>query len=111
MSFGKMNKIGYIMRIEKIIDAEGFSHDRMSAIACVRMAVEGRHGTEKWVNLSAFSEATESFKFRYVPHLDITTDMFIRLDGIVYDIVSVENIKGKNRYIEVLAKRSEHSIG
>ena len=28
-----------------------------------------------------------------------------------YDIVSVENVKGRGMYIEVLAKRSEPTIG
>lgn len=41
----------------------------------------------------------------------ITTDQFIICDDCRYDIVSVEDVKGRGMYIEVLAKRSEPTIG
>ena len=48
---------------------------------------------------------------RCIPGLAISTDCFLLCDGILYDIESVEDVKGKGMYLEILAKRSETSIG
>ena len=45
------------------------------------------------------------------PGVGITTDHIIVCDGSRYDIVSVEDVKGRGMYIEVLAKRSEPTSG
>ena len=60
---------------------------------------------------SAFSEATDLFRFRRIPGLTVTTDQFLICDDCRYDIVSVEDVKGHGMYIEVLVKRSEPTIG
>ena len=61
--------------------------------------------------MAAFSEATELFKLRRTPNLAITTKHYIEIDGIRYNILSVENVKGRGMYLEVLAKRVEASNG
>lgn len=73
--------------------------------------VEGRHGSERWANLAAFSEATELFRFRAIPGVEVTTKHFILYGGNEYNILSVENVKGRNMYVEVLAKRLVSSNG
>lgn len=52
-----------------------------------------------------FSEATDLFRFRTIPGVRVTTDCFILCDGDRFDITSVEDVKGKGMYIEVLAKK------
>lgn len=74
-------------------------------IASVRVYREGRHGSQRWASLAAFSEATDLFRFRCIPGLTVTTDHFLICDDFRYDIVSVEDVKGRGMYIEVLAKR------
>ena len=63
---------------------------------------EGRHGSEKWANMAAYSTATDLFRFRVIPGVEITTEMRILCDGRVFEITSVENIRGKGMYLEVL---------
>ena len=75
------------------------------------MFVEGRHGSERWANLAAFSEATELFRFRKIPNVNVTTKQYIVFEGSEYDILSVENVKGRSMYIEVLAKKTVASNG
>lgn len=75
------------------------------------MFVEGRHGSERWANLAAFSEATELFRFRKLPNITVTTKHYILYEGERYDILSVEDVKGRNMYIEVLAKKVVASNG
>ena len=111
MSFGKMNRMAVIVENRRVTDDEGFASDREVTLASVRVYREGRHGSQRWANLAAFSEATDLFRFRRIPGLTITTDQFLICDDCRYDIVSVENVKGCGMYIEVLAKRSEPTIG
>lgn len=105
MSFGKMNGFADIIITKKIKDSEGFSITVDEVLASVRVYREGRHGSQRWANLAAFSEATDLFRFRVIPGLTVTTDHILVCDGDRFDITSVENVKGRGMYIEVLAKK------
>ena len=111
MSFGKMNGFADIVKIRQVKDSEGFTHSEEEVLASVRVYREGRHGSQRWANLAAFSEATDLFRFRCIPDLTVTADQFLVTEEGRFDIVSVENVKGRGMYVEVLAKRSESTIG
>ena len=111
MSFGKMNTFIDITAVVKTKDSEGFSVDTEEILASVRAYREGRHGTQKWANLAAFSEATDLFRFRVIPGLSITTAHFIVCDDGRFEINSVEDVKGRGMYVEVLAKKVVSTIG
>jgi hypothetical protein len=80
-------------------------------LASIRCYREGRHGSERWANLAVFSEATDLFRFRRIPGLTITTSHFLTYGGERFDITSVEDVKGRGMYIEVLAKKVVQSRG
>ena len=105
MSFGKMNGFADIVETRQIKDSEGFIHSENEVLASVRVYREGRHGSERWANLAAFSEATDLFRFRTIPDLKITTDHFILCNEERFNIISVEDVKGRGMYTEVLAKK------
>ena len=105
MSFGKMNGFADIIITKKIKDSEGFSATVDEVLVSVRVYREGRHGSQRWANLAVFSEATDLFRFRVIPGLTVTTDHILVCDGDRFDITSVENVKGRGMYIEVLAKK------
>ena len=111
MSFGKMNRMADIVENRRVTDDEGFASDREVTLASVRVYREGRHGSERWANLAAFSGATDLFRFRCIPGLTVTTDHFLICDGERFNIISVENVKGRGMYIEVLAKKEVPTIG
>ena len=104
MSFGKINTFIDIVEKQTAKDAEGFSTENDIILASVRAYREGRHGNEKWANRAQFSEATDLFRFRVIPGVTVTTAMVIIHDGVRFEITSVEDMKGRNMYIEVLAK-------
>lgn len=105
MSFGKMNGFADIVITKRIKDSEGFSTTADEILASVRVYREGRHGSERWANLAAFSEATDLFRFRSIPGLTVTTDhILVCVDGR-FEITSVEDVKGRGMYTEVLAKK------
>lgn len=109
MSFGKMSAFIDIVQKQRQQDAEGFATEIEVTLASVRAYREGRHGTERWANRAAFSDATDLFRFRSIPSLDVTTAMVILCDGHRFEITSVEDIKGRGMYVEVLAKEVKSS--
>ena len=111
MSFGKMNGFANIISVNRVKDSEGFSTTVDEILASVRVYREGRHGSQRWANLATFSEATDMFRFRVIPGITVSTDNIIVCDGGRYNITSVEDVKGRGMYIEVLAKKVEATNG
>ena len=111
MSFGKMNGLADIVEAKSIKDSEGFTTTQDKVLASIRVYREGRHGSQRWANLAAFSEATDLFRFRCIPALTVTTDHIIVTDGERFEVTSVENVKGRGMYVEVLAKKVVSSNG
>lgn len=109
MSFGKMNTQIQITQKRVTLDDEGFQTESDVIVAEVRAYREGRHGSEKWANRAAFSEATDLFRFRTIPGVKLSTDMRLFCDGSVFEITSVEDVKGRGMYIEALAKEVQPS--
>lgn len=109
MSYGKMNT--FIDLVEKVTikDPEGFRTEVDNIIASVKAYREGRHGNEKWANRATFSEATDLFRFRRIPGATITTAMVVVNKEGRFQITSVEDVKGRGMYIEVLAKEVKPS--
>ncbi len=111
VSFGKMNvRISIVMEsITK--DAEGFATKADLVLVEAFAYREGRHGSQKWVNRAVFSEATDLFCFRTIPGLIVTTEHVILCDSERYEITSVEDVKGRGMYLEVLAKKEAAARG
>lgn len=109
MSYGKMNAFIDIIKPVITKDAEGFKVSTDEILASVRAYREGRHGSERWANRASFTDATDLFRFRCIPDLKITTDMVITCADGRFEITSVEDVKGRGMYIEVLAKEVKPS--
>ena len=105
MSFGKMNTHISIAEETVTKDAEGFAIKTDNVLKSIRAYREVRHGSQKWVNRASFSEATDSFQFRVIPGLSVTTAHVILCGDDRYEITSVEDVKGRGMYFEVLAKK------
>lgn len=91
-------------------DADGFVTTGDHVVASVRAYKEDRHGNERWANMAAFSEATALFRFRKLPSVEITTALFLICDRERYRIVSVEDVRGRGMYVEVLAEKQEGTV-
>ena len=111
MSFGRMNTLISIAQEEVTKDTEGFATKTDNILVSIHAYREGRHGSQKWVNRAAFSEATDLFCFRKIPGLTVTTKHVILCNGERYEITSVEDVKGRGMYLEVLAKREVAARG
>ena len=111
MSFGKINTFVDIVSVTKKKDSEGFTVDSEEVLASVRAYREGRHGSQRWANLAAFSEATDLFRFRSIPGIGVTTDHILVCEDGRFDITSVEDVKSRGMYVEVLAKKVVSTVG
>ncbi len=111
MSFGKMQEFIEILKKENVTDSEGFTTVEFVPLAKVRGYREGRHGTERWANLAAFSDATDLFRLRVIPNLKITMDNVLKCCDEMFEITSIENVKGKGLYLEILGKKVEATNG
>lgn len=109
MSFGKMNAQISLLQKQVTTDAEGFKSEQEIILASVRAYREGRHGSEKWANRAAFSDATDLFRFRVIPGVTVTADMRVLCGGQSFEITSVEDVKGRGMYVEVLAREAKPS--
>ena len=92
-----------------MVDEEGFRSMELFTVATVRAYREGRHGSERWANRAAFTDATDLFRFRASPDFRPTTDMFIEYKGERFEITSIEDVKGRGMYIEILAREVKPS--
>ena len=104
MSFGKMNQRIVLISTEPVRDAEGFVTKGKRILAAVRAYKEERHGNVAWRNRAAFSTATALFRFRVIPKVEVTTGMLILCGPDYYNILSVEDVRGRGMYIETLAE-------
>ena len=86
-------------------DTEGFATKTDNILVSVHAYREGRHGSQKWVNRAAFSEATDLFRLRVIPGLTVTTAHVILCGDARFSIKSVEDVKGRGMYLEVMAKK------
>lgn len=104
MSIGRMDSFIDIIQPSNVRDEEGFTTQTDVVLASVRAYREGRHGSKVWANRAAFSEATDLFRFRVIPGVQISTDQKIRTGTHIFVITSVEDVKGNGLYVEVLCK-------
>ena len=109
MGFGKMRTFVDIISVKPVKDSEGFTEKGDVILASVRAYKEDRHGSEKWANRAVFSQASALFRFRKIPNLEVTTDLVLVCSDGRYNIISVEDVKGRGMYIEVFAEKVKSS--
>lgn len=110
MAYGKMNTFIDIISTAPVKDADGFVTTGETVLASVRAYFEPKHSSERWANMAAFSEASALFRFRKIPDLTVDTTLVITCDTGRYQIISVEDVRGRGMYIEVLVKKLEGSV-
>lgn len=104
----KIGDLRYRVTLQKYLettDEEGFATQNWQDIATVWASVENLYGREYWQAAAIQAENTVKFTIRY--RKDLSNDMKIKFQGKLYNIISVDNIKYKNEYIEIKAKEVE----
>ncbi len=110
MSYGKMNTLINIISTAPTKDADGFVNNGDTIVTSVRAYFEQKNSTEKWRNMAQSSEVNALFRLRCIPNLDLTNRHIILCEGKRYNIYSVENIKNRKMYLEVLAQGNSEVV-
>lgn len=105
MKIGDLRHRITLQKYTETTDEEGFSTQEWQDIATVWASVENLYGREYWQAAAIQAENTVKFIIRY--RNDISNDMRIKFQGQHYEIISTDNIKYKNEYIEIKAKAVE----
>ncbi|MDR1364081.1 MAG: head-tail adaptor protein [Oscillospiraceae bacterium] len=109
MGLGKMTGFAEIILPVIVKDSNGFVTENDEILASIRVYKEFRHGSVRWANLASFSTASVLFRFRKIPDLEITTKHIIVCETGRYRVLSVEDIKNRKMYLEVLAEEVKPS--
>lgn len=109
MAYGKMNTFIDIISTQPVKDSEGFVTKGDTVLASVRAYKENKHGSERWANMAAFSEATALFRFRKIPGVTVDTTLVITDADGRYNIVNADDVRGRGMYVEVLAEEVKPS--
>lgn len=105
MSFGKLREKVEIMAPGTVIDEDGFAKEKPQVIATIRAYVEHKNATKRWLSRAVFSKATTLFRLRVLPGIKLDCSYLLAFDGEVYNILNVEDISLRGRYLEILAER------
>ena len=108
---GSMRHFIEIISAESDKDSQGFALSSDNTIAKVRAYKEIQRSNEAWKNRATFSTADTLFRFRMIPGLTITTAMSILCNNERYNIVSVEDVRSKGMFTEILAIKVKPSGG
>lgn len=105
MSIGKMRHRITFQRITPLINENGFESEMPEEYKTVWAAVTNLHGKEYFEAKAVQAENTVKFTIRYLAGIDQT--MKILFQGKAYNITAIDNIKYRNRYIEIQAMEVE----
>jgi len=90
-------------------DSEGFVTHGDNILASVRAFKENKSLSEKWADSARFATADALFRFRKIPDIAVdTTHVIVDSEGR-YKILSVDNLRGRGMYVEVIAEKVEGS--
>ena len=105
-----MNGFADIVETRQVKDSEGFTHSEDEVLASVRVYREGRHAVSAG-RTSPHSAKRPTCPLSVYSGADGHYRPLLICDDGCYDIVSVEDVKGRGMYIEVLAKKEVPTVG
>jgi len=101
MSIGELGHKIIIQKRVLNVDESGFEYETWQDFKQVWAAVLNLTGREYFAAAAVQRENTVKFILRYIK--DIDTNMRILFDDKIYNITFIDNIKIKNRYLEIKA--------
>ena len=94
------NRADFLQR--KVTVAHGISRERWETAFTCWCAVAPLSGREFWEAAAVNRENEVRFTIRF--RRDVTPEMRIRLDGVVYDITSILDKNNRHEVLEIMAR-------
>ena len=105
MEIGELRHKITFQKLTTTTNENGFEVEDWEDYKTVWAAITNLHGREYFEAAAVQKENTVKFTIRYFKGLD--TSMRILFQGRQYNIISIDNIKYKNKYIEIKALEVE----
>lgn len=90
-------------------DADGFPTVSERTVAQIPCRMEVKNATEKWTLRSDLKEANAILTFRCIRGVTITRFMTVYIGDEMYDIVNVEDVRGRGMYTQLIVKLHEEA--
>lgn len=100
-----MNTIIKIIKPSISTDIEGFGSTNDIIVAEVHAYREDSNSTERWKLKAVFLDASAFFRFRAIPGITIDNNYIIISNDERFNIISVEDVRRRNMYVEIIAKK------
>jgi SPP1 family predicted phage head-tail adaptor len=107
MNPGELDKRITFQRLTTTTNENGFEVEILEEFKTVWAAVTNLHGREYFEAAAVQAENTVKFTIRYLE--GINPSMKILFEGKKYNITAIDNIKYKNRFIEIKAQEVDQS--
>jgi SPP1 family predicted phage head-tail adaptor len=107
MNPGDLDKRITFQRLTTTTNENGFEIETLEDFKTVWAKVSNLHGREYFEAAAVQAENTVKFTIRYLEGID--PSMKILFQGKEYNITSIDNIKYKNRFIEIKAQEVDKS--
>lgn len=101
MEIGELRHRITLQKMSTTINQNGFEVEDWIDVKTVWAAVTNLHGKEYFEAAAVQAENTVKFTIRYL--LNIDASMKILFNGKQYNIASIDNIKYRNKFIEIKA--------
>lgn len=101
MEIGDLRHRITLQQLTTSVNDNGFEVETWEDFKTVWAAVSNLHGREYYAAAAVQAENTVKFTIRYLEGLNTT--MRILFQGRQYNITALDNIKYRNRYIEIKA--------
>lgn len=101
MEIGDLRHRITLQQLTTSVNDNGFEVETWEDFKTVWAAVSNLHGREYYAAAAVQAENTVKFTIRYLEGLNTT--MRILFQGRQYNITAIDNIKYRNRYIEIKA--------
>ncbi len=101
MEIGDLRHRITLQQLTTTVNDNGFKVETWEEFKTIWAAVSNLHGREYYAAAAIQAENTVKFTIRYLEGLNTT--MRILFQGKQYNITAIDNIKYRNRYIEIKA--------
>ncbi len=106
MEIGELRHRITFQKLITILNENGFEIDTWKDYKMVWASISNLQGREYYAAAAIKAENTVKFKIRYIYGIDTTMRIMFREKS--YNIISIDNIKYENKYIEIKAMEVEN---
>ncbi|SHH05935.1 phage head closure protein [Tepidibacter thalassicus] len=104
IKIGELNKRISIVEIQQMQDEYGFATEQETEVCKCWAKVSNMSGREVFKAGADYSKVKIRFLIRYRKDIKLNTDMKIRFNNKLYNIVYINNYNFNNKFVELIAE-------